>query len=90
MDECYSSIIAVYEAAGYTGEQAITGTKSIDNWFGDDKNKGATWKDFERSRKLLPTSRDSRTSQLRYDPKFIETCKSIATTPKYQFAMNKK
>ena len=37
-------ILAVYEAAGYTGEQAISGTKSIDNYLINTKTK---WDEIE-------------------------------------------
>jgi ParB family chromosome partitioning protein len=41
-------IISVYEAAGYTGEQAIKGVKSIDNWFSQHTNHKVDWDAFIR------------------------------------------
>ena len=42
-------ILAVYEAAGYTGEQAIYGSKSIDNWFSNRKGDDRNWDDLRKS-----------------------------------------
>lgn len=47
-----SNVLAVYKALGYTGEQAITGTKSIDNWFSHNPKKN--WNNLI---KLLPQSK---------------------------------
>ena len=33
-------ILSIYESKGYTGDQAIMGTNSIDNWFADHPRKG--------------------------------------------------
>lgn len=77
-------IVAIYEAAGYTSEEAIKGAKSIDNWFGDKRNQGKTWEDI---RNTVPNRENINTSALRYDQKFIDVCKSIHNSPKYQYQM---
>lgn len=56
---------------------------SIDNWFSSELNRGKTWADFERVRKSFPNSRDSRTSPLRYDDRFVNLCRSIGYSSKY-------
>jgi ParB/RepB/Spo0J family partition protein len=77
-------ILAVYESAGYTQDQAIQGTKSIDNWFSDKNHKGSSWDDFRNS---VPKQEHINTSPLRYDEKFVEICQSIGYTPKYQYQL---
>ena len=70
-------------------QQAIQGVKSIDNWFGAENHKGKTWKDFEQEvRNFFPNSnKDYRTSPLRFDPKFVEICRDVGYSPKYQYQL---
>ena len=74
-------IVAVYEAAGYTSEQAIKGAKSIDNWFGN--NKKRTWDELRNSVPLPGPE----TNLLRFDKNFVDVCKSIHNSPKYQYQL---
>ena len=63
--------------AGYTKEQVIKGVKSIDNWFSVNPRK--TWTDLVAPENFSgPSKYDSKgTNPLRYDPKFVEICKSF-------------
>lgn len=80
-------ILKRYEDYGYSGEQAIKDAKSIDNWFSQHTNSKTDWASFIRVHKSFMNSRDSRTSPLRYDEKFIEICKDIGFSPKYQYQL---
>lgn len=64
-------------------EQTIRGVKSIDNWFSDHTNNKTEWDEF--SHKSFMGKRDPRTSPLRYDEQFIQICKDIGYSPKYQY-----
>ena len=75
-------VVEMYKSAGYTAQQAIQGTKSIDNWFA--KNPDQTWKDLEE---LGSSKIHKDTIPERQDPKFISICKRIAFTPKYQYQL---
>lgn len=54
----------------------------MDNWFSD--HKGKSWNDIipELSSGIRL---EHQTNELRYDSKFIEICKKIDLTPKYQY-----
>ena len=73
------------EAEGYTGEQVIRGTKSIDNWFGKYPKKG--WNDLIEEVTSSIKKRGPQVNELRFDKKFIEVCRSIGNAPKYQYQM---
>ena len=66
----------------YSGLQAIR-VKSIDNWFSKHKMNPDNWNSFRNS--LPETGRPG--NPLRYDEQFIETCKSIPYSPKYQYQL---
>ena len=77
-------ILKMYTDGGYTGQQAIQGVKSIDNWFGAHPKK--TWDDLIEVTSSIKKS-GPQVNELRFDPKFIEICKSIGNAPKYQYQM---
>jgi hypothetical protein len=83
-------ILAIYEGAGYTDQdEVIKGVKSIDNWFS--KNKGKNFDDLEEVSSSNSITKEVKgrplETDLRTDPKFINTCKSIAVGPKYQYKL---
>lgn len=82
-------IVAIYESAGYTGEQAISGAKSIDNYFG--KNPDAKNMELKKTVLQLQKNLNHRPNTAKdnfiVDEKFLEVCKSIAHTPKYQYQL---
>jgi hypothetical protein len=64
--------------------QAIQGVKSIDNWFSNNPKK--QWSDLSTEVSSVHKS-GFQANPLRYDKKFIEICKSIPFSPKYQYQL---
>ena len=63
-------ILSIFESNGYNGDQAIQGTKSLDNWFHDHQGKG--WDDLirELSSGIKPRHQ---ANELRYDKNFLDS-----------------
>ena len=59
-------------------------SKSIDNWFGNRKDK--TWDDFS-TEAISILKKGFKANELRYNPKFVKVCKSINRSPKYQYQL---
>ena len=72
-----------FEDYGYTAQQAIQGVKSIDNWFSNQKITPESWNLLRNS----VTEKGPQANPLRYDKKFIEICRSIPYSPKYQYQL---
>ena len=80
-------ILSVFESNGYTGVQAIQGTKSMDNYFS--KHRQAKGLDERNLVPLIQETVNRRHESARNnfvpDEKFIGVVRSIAKTPKYQY-----
>lgn len=76
----------IFKMAGYTKKQVLKGVKSIDNWFA--KNPDKNWNNLQEEiiSSSFPKS-DKPTNPLRYDIQFIETCRDIPLSPKYQYQL---
>lgn len=81
VERCYG-ILALYQSAGYTPQEAIGGVKSIDNYFSN--NKGATWKSLTE---VTSVKIHKDVNPLRHDKKFIAICQSVGYTPKFQYQL---
>jgi len=75
----------VYKMAGYTKDQTIKGVKSIDNWFSDNNNHKTNWDLFTHNN--FVGDKNPRANQLIYDSQFVEICKDIGFSPKYQYQL---
>ena len=82
----------VYEADGFTPEQACHAVKSIDNYC---FNKGISLEELSQSTAKFRSSEEEHRSEhggqdfnpLLFDSKFLTTCDAIGYTPKYQYQL---
>lgn len=83
------AILSIFESNGYTGQQAIYGTKVIDNYYA--KNPKAKQYDVKNLVLHIRENINSRPSAARDnfipDENFVQTCRHIALTPKYQYQL---
>jgi ParB/RepB/Spo0J family partition protein len=81
------AILAAYEAAGYTDQQAIYGTKKIDNMVTNLRNGLSYEERWNEIQTKLANSKTIKGSVLDIDENFVNICKSIALIPKYQYQL---
>jgi ParB/RepB/Spo0J family partition protein len=81
------AILAAYETAGYTDQQAIYGTKKIDNMVTNLRN-GSTYDErWDEIQTKLANSKSIKGGILDIDENFVNICRSIALQPKYQYQL---
>lgn len=79
---------SVYKKAGYTLEQAISGTKAIDNWFSHHTDNKTDWNQVHKLLMHLDDKhRGTPTNPIFEDSKFMEVCESIPYSPKTQYQL---
>jgi len=85
LDKSYG-ILKRYEDFGYKGDDVIKGVKSIDNWFSHNTNNK---KDWEKHKSFMLSKEPKRKdiNPISYDPKFVEICKDLGYSPKYQYQL---
>jgi hypothetical protein len=85
------AVLTSFESAGFIDHnEIIKGVKSIDNWFVQHANHKANWDSFIYNsvvNKKEEKRKREETSELRYDEKFVNICKSISLSPKYQYQL---
>ena len=82
-------IVKRFEDYGYTAQDVIRGVKSIDNWFTQHTSGKQDWDALIQKSFLNKESIRKRdeTSPLRFDRQFIEICKDVGYSPKYQYQL---
>ena len=86
LDKSYG-ILKRFQDYGYTPDQTIKGVKSIDNWFSDHTNNKTDWDALLHNLVMekKTVKKGPPANPLRYDKKFVEICKDIGYSPKYQY-----
>ena len=82
-------VLSVFESKGYTGQQAIYGTKVIDNYY----SRHPQTKELDarnlvpRMQETLNRRNESAKDSFVVDENFVQTCIHISLTPKYQYQL---
>lgn len=82
-----NGIMAVFESATYSFDDAIGGVKSIDNWFSHHTDNKTDWDAYMHKGFMHRPEEDGgrKEDSLRHDRQFVDICKSIGITPKSQY-----
>lgn len=80
-------VTAMYEASGYTAEQAVQYTKAIDNWFSNNTDHKTDWDKLTQLSCVKSKHDPKTTNPILTDKNFVAICKRIGFAPKYQYQL---